>query len=503
MSTAQRHTPETPNYWHFAAQRSQRTTWLCTLGLCLVAYAILYLCYPYPAMISDSYGYLLGAWDGTFMVYRPMGYVHFMQLIHACSKSIQAVVCAQFLCYALSCSLLIIALRCYYPLRHSWQQHLLACCIVVCPTALYMQNSIMSDSLFGSAFYLMVAMGVVMIHQRSYRALALYLLALWTLLFTRYSAMFFPLALLPVFYFLPNKVMRWGSLIGSVLIGIYFYNNISRNMAQFLGRKQFDTGFSGWQLANNAMHVLPYVDVDRYTPDDPELAQLHNFCKHHFDDVIRAKLHNGTDASALFLWDEELPLKQFLYYTMECNEHVPYITVWALLGSDYYARYGRWLICHYPAAFCKYYLANNIPGIFYPTHLEMLSSYETVAADKAEVVQWFDLDTHEPLTPRYPLYHRYMRHVLPLLELLTWVALVAFSLPLLLYWRRWTASRAAVLTWTLLVALAVIYYGTTTFASPIVIRYWMPMWGVKIALCWWAWYHLPPFFSLFKGRNPL
>jgi hypothetical protein len=40
------------------------------------------------------------------------------------------------------------------------------------------------------------------------------------------------------------------------------------------------------------------------------------------------------------------------------------------------------------------------------------------------------------------------------------------------------------LAFAMLFAFGFIYYGTTTFASPIAIRYWMPMYAVKLAFVW-------------------
>jgi hypothetical protein len=121
------------------------------------------------------------------------------------------------------------------------------------------------------------------------------------------------------------------------------------------------------------MHVLPFIDNEQM-PDDKKVRELHEFSQGRFNELILQKTDSGRKVTAAFLWQQDLPLKRYTFYTMQ-KTRVSYPVAWARLGGGVFADYGKWLILHYPAAFWRHYLAPNIGSAFWTWNLEMVGHY--------------------------------------------------------------------------------------------------------------------------------
>jgi len=468
------------NFWSYCVQKEQLIDWAIVFCLCISAYFLIHFCYPLPATYSDSFSYIRAAIDDQFSIFRPFGYSAFLQIGHFFSQSIHAVFIIQTLIYAVAVGMFIMALKRYFPVK-SWLQYVLEVVIVCSPVAFYMLNALMSDALFCASIFLMLAMLMVVIMEESWVAGVLFLFVFWVSLYARYSAMFFPIVFIPILFFIKTKGLKWGMIVGICVVFGLFYNTVSTNMQTYTRHRQFSTGFDGWQLANNAMCMLPYIDTDAEAPKNRKVRELHEFSKHRFDEQIKSVTHEGTKVTAGFLWSTELPLKQYLFYSMQ-KTGKPYPVLWARLGATTYADYGKWLIMTYPVDFWKYYLSLNIPQAFYPTSLEMVGSYSHVEVGNRELQEWFNYGGE--LTERYPIYSKSLKAVLPFIEVLTWGLLLIGLIILIVFWPKWTITKQHRIVFWLLFAFGFLYYGTTLFATPIVIRYWMPMHALKIGFVW-------------------
>ena len=471
------------NYWQFLFRKAQLSDWLAIIISCIVGYIFIRVCYPTPAPYSDAFSYVAAADSDQFSIYRPFGYSAFLQIVHILSHSVQAVIVAQFIIYALALGLFLLAIKRYYPIRHNGLRIALEIFITLSPTVVYMLNALMSDALFCCLILVMLAMLLVVIYDHSWLAAGIYLAAFFGCLFVRYSAMFFPIAFIPILILASIPLQRWVTIgLTCALFGI-FYHNITTNMHEVIHRSQFSTGFDGWQLASNGMHVLPYID-DEQQPDDKRLRDLHHFVQQpQFNDLIIAKTDSGRHVTAAFIWQSHWPLKQYLYRYMQTNK-VSYPVAWARLGGGLYADYGKWLILHYPTLFWKYYLSLNIKDVFYPTDLEMVGHYLDIPQDQEVMASWFGMDMKNIPSVRYPIYENQLQKVLPRIELLTWILFLGAFVLIILRHRTLLATREQKLAFALLFVYGFVYYGTTAFAAPIVIRYWLPMNAIKLAFVW-------------------
>ena len=471
-------------YWRFVCSRACMADWLTVLLSCIAGYVFIRVCYPYPGTYSDSFSYIAAAESDTFSIYRPFGYSAFLQAVHALSGGWQAVIVAQFMVYAAATGLFVMALKKYYPIKRMWVRVLLEVVMTLSPVAVYMLNSLMSDALFCCLIFVMLAMLLVIINEQSWVAAGVYLAAFFACLFVRYSAMFFPIAFVPVLLFTEKPVLRWTTIaLTGVLFGV-FYANICGNMQKVVHKRQFSTGFDGWQLANNGMHVLPFIE-DEQMPDDRRVRELHEFSRIRFNEQILQKTDSGRKVTAAFLWQRDLPLKQYTFYTME-KTHSSYPVTWARLGGGVFADYGKWLILHYPTEFWKHYLAPNICSAFLPRDLEMVGHYGEIPKDQPDMASYYGMDTKQTHPARYEVYEKNMRGVLPASELVTWLLFAGAAAVMVIRRKAMLASRRRVLSFVLLLVFGFIFYGTTVFAAPIVIRYWMPMHALKMAFVWMA-----------------
>ena len=470
------------NYWTFLFQKAQLTDWITVLVSCLVGYVFIRVCYPMPATFPDAFSYVAAAQTDQFSIYRPFGYSAFLQIIHALSSSVHAVIIAQFILYALSIGLFMMALKRYYPIHLTWLRLTIEVLVTLAPVCIYMLNALMSDVLFCCLILIMLAMLMVFIYDYSWLAAGIYLATFFGCLFVRYSAMFFPIAFIPILALTGKPVQRLVTIGMTCLLFGIFYQNITRNMKETIHHAQFSTGFDGWQLANNGLHVLPFIE-DGQQPDNKRLREFHQIMQYQFKDMITEKTDSGRIATAAFLWDKEGPLKQYLFYYMQTTR-TPYPIAWARLGGSLYADYGKWLIMHYPMLFWKHYLAPNCKDVFYTTRLEMAGKYTEIPIGQKEMATWYNIDTTQAHPANYPFYEKHLKAVLPMIELLTWLLFIGAFVIIIIKRQSMLASRSRKIAFAMLFVFGFIYYGTTTFASPISIRYWMPMHALKLAFVW-------------------
>ena len=475
------------NYFFFLIQKEQLLDWLVLASGIALACLTVTWSYPYPGTISDSYTYLASAIGKNYLAYRPFGYSGFLQAIHLFSHSIYSIIVSQAFLYFISLGLLLLAIKRYWPPRHRGWFLLFELLVALSPTAIFLLDTILSDPLFCCTVFAMVAMVIVMIHEPSWVALVIYALAFFGALHTRYSALFFPLAFLPILLIARKGVFRWISVALTVLVIGVFAQQTARNMKYEAGRWQFSTGFDGWQLANNALHVIPFLDEEdlKKQPDDDMLVSIHDYCLD-FRPAIRQATNDGKHTTAVFLWGNDYPLKQMTFAYMQAGR-MPYYQAWIKLGSSYYKQYGKWVITHFPGKFIKYFLFPNTLHVFFPEDLEAVCGYTEVAANENVFVDWFDISRRTTLKARNNEYSRVFAPLLPWIEVVTWVVFLVSAVVLLVS-RKWRGplSRETRLSLWMLFLFGLIYYGSTTFSSPIVIRYWMPMHAVKLCFAWIA-----------------
>lgn len=468
----------TDTFFTFLKAKDQRIDWIILLLSCIAGYAILKICYPYPATISDSGTYVQAAANDMFTFYRPFGYSSFLQLVHSFSSSVHAIFIVQMVLYFFATAAFAFVIKYMYPPANKIFWCILLLFFVFSPISFYMANAIMSDLLFSVMIYFMLAAFLYIFKKPNWIALAVFIISLYFALHIRYSAMMFPVLFIVCFFFVKGK-LRWVGMAATVIVTLMFYNQVKSDMYKTTGFNQFSTGFDGWQLANNAMHVIPYIDLDYRLIKDDEMKVLHQFVVAQ-KDVIKEKTNNGTKTSASFMWINNEPLKQFLFAYIEYTGQ-PYPVCWIKLGSDNYKDYGQYLIKKYPIEFMQYYYLPNAKSIFYVDSKEIIGSYTPI--NVKDIVDWYHIPEDADLKAKHTIYSDFVAEASAASYIPIWIVILAGTILSVVFRKKlnWEEKNMKIVFW-IIVAVGVLYYAATVFASPVSLRFWLPMNAILFAV---------------------
>jgi hypothetical protein len=452
---------------------------LLLLFVCLAGYLVVKSGYPYPIAMSDSGGYVQAAITDMFSFYRPFGYSVLLQFIHAVSSSLHAIFVMQMLLYFIAVSFFAFTIKYFFTPANKIVWYSLLFFFVFSPMAFILANSIMSDLLFGAMIYIMLASFVFIMKKRNWIALVIFLLSLFCSLYIRYSAIIFPFIFIVCFFWVKGKI-RWVSMAGAIIVTVLFYNQMKTLMKETTGFDQFSTGFDGWQLANNALHILPYIDLDSQKISDRKVRELHQFSLP-YKDTISKVANQGTTLIISFLWDPGFPLKKFLYQEMQRQQR-SYAHLWIQLGSTLYKDYGQYLILRYPWKFMRYYYYPNVKHVFFLYNPGIIF-YETSIATK-EACEWYKIEEPQNLTCKNPFYKGIAWKYMQIFWSVRWIFILGLSVWAILWRKRIKYNKADKIVFWSLFIFGAIYFASTVFASPIEDRYWFPTECILFSFCY-------------------
>lgn len=455
----------------FLKNKDQRIDWLIIGLSCLVGFIIVKMCYPYPSTMSDSGTYVASAAQDMFTFYRPFGFSVFLQIMHLFSSSIFSVFIFQIILYFLSASFFAMTVKYFIPPTNRILWRILLFFFIFSPISFYMANAIMSDLLFSATIYIMLAAFLFVIKQKSWIGLGVFLLFLFFSLHVRYSAIIFPITFIGCAFFIKGHI-RWVAIAATVIVVLFFQDQIKDDMKQTVGIRQYSTGFDGWQLANNALPIEPFVEIDPNTIKDKEVREVHLFVSQ-YNDMILEKTKNGTDPVASFMWINDQPLKQYLYYYLS-NTNEPYPVAWVKIGSGRYKKYGQYMITKYPGKFLQHYYIPNSKQVFYPDKTGLICQYKPI--EVKDIKAWYNVRENANLEAKYPtLYEKALNTLIPISHLLIWIVMAATTVIAIIYRKKLGWERDDKIVFWCLLTFGIIYYAATVFASPIELRFWLPM----------------------------
>lgn len=464
------------NFLKFLFNKEQLPDWMVIIGLCVIGYIIIKICYPYPITMSDSLGYIQAAEIDKFSFYRPFGYSFFIQIIHGISSNIHAVFIAQMIIYFLATAMFSFTIKYFFKPNNKIIWYILLVIFTLSPMGLYLANCIMSDLLYGVIIYLMISSFIFVIQKRSWIGLFLFMIFLYISLFIRYSSMVFPVVFIPLFFMIKGNI-RWVGIIGTVFISVIFNAQIKRDMKENTKFDQFSTGFDGWQIANNTLHIIPFIDLDPEDIKDKELRKFHEFVLLYNDSILKIT-DNGKIVSSKFLWFKDLPLKDYLSLQIKENQQT-YAHNWIRLGSTIFKDYGWFLIKKYPFKFMRYYYLLNAKSVFYPESLGIL--YNDVPISSSKETSWYNIKEDEITDAKYPVYSKFLANFDRILWSVSWIAILAVSILALINKKKIKFNSNQKKTIWAIFIFGVIYYASVVFASPIEFRYWFAIRCVNFA----------------------
>lgn len=327
--------------------------------------------FPYPDVFLDSVNYLQWGLSGAKIAFRQLGYSHFLMLFSGYGNNYINVVAVQYLVFVLATKFFLETVFYIFDPGNKIKW-LLWILILFNPINLFVNNLISTDGLFisFSAVWLASLLQFFYAPKHKYLYLAVHLVSFIFLFGLRYNALYYPIISALAFLFL-KKGDFLPKLIPIALTGVVFFS-LYRNTVDNSDKKvgvPILSGFGGWAMANNALHIYRVIDVDSEIWDDPDYKTLHQYCLKYKDSIPGEK----TGVTDRFLWDKKGPLKQYLLRDLKLGKYPDYMTGW-WNESILYNSFGKSLILRYPGAFFKSFYGPNLGRVFFPP-TETLGSY--------------------------------------------------------------------------------------------------------------------------------
>lgn len=347
-------------YFKFIIQKPQLIAFAIWSVLFTTGFFVFLYCYPNPLTFYESRGYVDAAIANAWDFYRPFGYSKFLILIHDYSNSPVAVYIAQFIIFMFSSLFFISSIKFLYQPKRKVLFYTLMGILFFNPGIFFLSNSIMSDSLFSSLSLIWFTSTLFLLYRFNWFVAIINIIIIYFIVNLRFAGIVYPfLALATLFYKEKINIKSLAYAVFALLITYSTYNtNVTKHYKTF-GIKIF-AAFSGWQIANNAMHMIPYVDLDSNSINEEDLRTVHRFVKA-YPDSSYIKTINDNGITALFMWDNNLPLKKCMFYVGN-NKYNTYKRAWVNMGPVY-NRYGQMLIKRFPMAYLQHYYLPNAYSI--------------------------------------------------------------------------------------------------------------------------------------------
>jgi hypothetical protein len=324
----------------------------------VLLFFLLSFTYPYPALTADSGNYVVSAKTMTINGFRPMGYSWFINFFHLFSTKISTIFLGQFLINMLAQVTFIFSVKYLFQLKKI-PYYTFSVLFVLSPSILFCTNYLMSDSIFNSLTIIYLTTALWIIKKPNGLNITLHLILLYFVINVRYAALFYPILSVGIFllHIKKHKVYTIAAIL-PILISFHIFYSGKSEVNKVYGINEF-SGFSGWATANNAVAIIPYIDLKPNDIEDKEIKFFHQVMTSYPDSIYAHKHINATD----FMWKRAFPGKEILKYTIETQKY-SYTKSWIYLGQKY-KKYALFLIKRYPLQYFKYYLFPNFKQLFY------------------------------------------------------------------------------------------------------------------------------------------
>lgn len=364
---------------------------------------IISYCYPYMDMTTDTDGYIHWAIEDLYGGPRPLGYSHFMSFVHDIGHSTHFLFWSQFILFAATTIfnfyvvLYVCAIREHY-LKWTW--FILNLGFI---SGIYTTNLAMSDNLFYCLSILLLSVGLCFIKKPSIILFVIMLVLMQYCIKVRYLGLVYPIPV--ILLFILSRISSLQKIIASLLVaGITFgyVTYVKEKTDEDLGVNIF-SAFGGWQMANNALHVVPHLNLNKplVQTDDDDLLMVDTLVRVSYA-ACKNKYPGPNEVSFNFIWSDSLPLRPILKYWRLRHKTVSYYGAWNEMGGIYNS-YGSLLMRSYPGLFFRYYLLNNARYALLPPN-ELFEKYTSTGKPGLYERNWFDLNMTDEIKPRQDIF---------------------------------------------------------------------------------------------------
>ncbi len=357
----------------FLLEKDQLTELITGLVVFIVLMIVFQQYYPYTVLTGDSGDYILRAKERSMGLFRPYGYSFFLYMLHSISDQISVIIYGQSILYFLSTSFLVFTVKFFFAGKKIVFR-VFYFLMIFNLLALYSNVLLMSDSLFYSVSLIYIATLIWFYHTNKIWIFIVNLIILLFLLNIRYVALIYPI--LYVLFFVITGFNRRNIVLSIIpfILSFVFYKNVSSNMEKKSGINTF-SGFSGWALANNALSVIPYIELEVNDIKDPEVKYIHSFVKQFPDSLYTHKFIKGTG----FMWNNKYAGKRILYNNIK-TYNMPYPQAWVKTG-EMLSEYGKYLIFKYPWLYFNHFIIPNTINLFKNYTIHYPNTYKAVKLD--------------------------------------------------------------------------------------------------------------------------
>jgi len=470
------------SFFTFIFSKNQRIRLISIIGFYVIVYIIMKYLYPFPDGISDSGGYVLAASMNEYRGFRPFGYSKFLIFLHGISSSVSFVVFTQYLIHVLSTIFFLYTIKYFFRIKNQITESAFDILSIGSILTIYLTNSILSDSLFTSMTLIWLAAGIwfIMSEKLSVKIISFLLKALLLsfIINLRYTGLFYvaiEIVLILMVLLKTNKPLAIGFSFLVIFIAIKTYYRQVERTKDLINIEVF-SGFSGWQAANNALHAVPYIDLDTDKIKDSEVKEFSIFAKK----VDTMLVQDSYKATASFLWDKKAPLKQYMFYQIKKKNWV-YLRAWTYLGKNVYSKFGTHIMTHYPFAFTRHYIIPNLLGTLYPKSDQLFTYFKEDAVTEKQWNDWFELEEGTEIKSRSEIVGEVAK-TFPVYRLLLWVLMFTSIIYFLFKKNRKLLSPHQHQTYWLLVVFVMMYFAFHVYSAPFEIRYVAPIHLAQLAI---------------------
>ncbi len=447
----------------------------------LILYIVLRYLYPYPDGISDSGSYIAAAIHGGYDGYRPYGYSHFLSILNSFSKSVTFVIFIQYSFNALATLFFIFTCKYIFNFKNKYIYYAFVVFSLISILTIYLTNSILSDSLFSSLTIVWVTCNIWFICSKQrimwvilifFKIVILYFLV--SLRFTGFFYFLIEIITISVILLKREKMITIISIIIIGLIAVNVYKSQVENTKKITGIETF-SAFAGWQSANNALHVLPYIEIDDNKIKNKPFYEFAMYV----ENADTLFITNGR-TSADYMWNNELPLKRYLSYTMQKRKW-PYLRTYTYLNKEIYARFSKYIMLNYPWQYFKHFLLPNSIGVFHPKGDQLYKRFNSKAISPELLKTFFRIKPTTEIYSRSNFVEKISTQMANF-RLLLWIILL-ITFILFIVKKRWkNLNQNFILIYGFLLLFLLGYTAFHIYATPFEIRYAAPIHLIQIAL---------------------
>lgn len=468
--------------------KQHRQEHVILIAFYIIAACILRYCYPYTEIFSDTGGYMNWSDLNPVKPYdfggpRPMGYTNFITFLKGISSSTFIIFFAQYILHCVASYFLYFSTTYIFNITSSKLRYLLLACTLLYIPGIAAANMVMSDSLFTSLTIIIVTLSMWL----SYKPNIYWLLAITVFIFwavtIRYIGLIYPAICIPVLFISMKQKLQAAAFSGLLLILLWSYAQyIINGTDREMGIAVF-SGFSNWQKANNALHVVPHLDKSK-----PLVNGLEDDFQIAADSLVRLTYQTNSDIYADdnevtydHIWHKRSSLKVIHRYYGAINNDDTYYPSWNKVSVEL-GDYANKLITAHFGLFFRYYLLNNTVRTIHPPEEIFETGTDTLTAAKASR-SWFQLGKQNYMPPRQDVLRPFLKNASVAFTIywILFACCLVYSI-FLLTTRRLQLSDNKTRTIIVIIWFILAYTAANIYAAPVNLRFLLPLRPFILAL---------------------